>query len=47
MVQPAVLRLATARRRSGEAGDYGRAAAVLVSRMPVPGLVCLAEILGE
>jgi hypothetical protein len=29
------------------AGDYGRAAAVLVSRMPVPGPVYLAEILGE
>ena len=28
-------------------GDYGRAAAVLVSRMPVPGPVYLAEILGE
>ena len=27
--------------------DYGRAAAVLVSRMPVPGPVYLAEILGE
>lgn len=29
------------------AGDHDRAAAVLVSRMPVPGPVCLAEILGE
>ena len=29
------------------AGDHDRAAAVLVSRIPVPGPVCLAEILGE
>jgi hypothetical protein len=29
------------------AGDHARAAAVLVSRMPAPGPVCLAEILGE
>jgi hypothetical protein len=29
------------------AGDYNRAAAVLAPRMPVPGPVCLAEILGE
>ncbi len=28
-------------------GDRERASAVLVSRMPVPGPVCLAEILGE
>jgi hypothetical protein len=29
------------------AGDHDRAAAVLTSRIPVPGPVCLAEILGE
>lgn len=29
------------------AGDHHRAAAVLVSRVPVPGPVCLAEILSE
>ena len=29
------------------AGDHDRAAAVLVSRMPVPGPACLAEVLGE
>lgn len=35
-------------RRDWEAaGDHDRATAVLVSRMPVPGPVCLAEILGE